>query len=96
MRWKTPWGDVGTRCFAGHFHRYVSYQRAQNKYYQLATTGGMSSLNGPLHGRFDHVTWVTLTRDGTRGGPPETGRNSGWGPSNVFYGHADRSTGKRL
>ena len=50
--------------FAGHRHRYVSYQRTQNKYYQLATTGGGSSLAGPLHGRFDHVTWVTLTREG--------------------------------
>ncbi len=50
--------------FAGHRHRYISYQRAQNKYYQLATTGGVSSLAGPLHGRFDHVTWVTLSREG--------------------------------
>ncbi len=50
--------------FAGHRHRYVSYQRAQNKYYQLATTGGGSALSGPPHGRFDHVTWVTLTRQG--------------------------------
>ena len=68
---KSGWDEVedalgGRRhtVFAGHRHRYVSYQRAQNKYYQLATTGGVSSLNGPLHGRFDHVTWVTLTREG--------------------------------
>ncbi len=68
---KSGWDEVedalGGRkhtVFAGHRHRYVSYQRAQNKYYQLATTGGGSPLNGPPHGRFDHVTWVTLTREG--------------------------------
>ena len=50
--------------FAGHRHRYVSYQRDQYKYYQLATTGGGSSLNGPIHGKFDHVTWVTMSAKG--------------------------------
>ena len=68
---KSGWAEVeealGERphtVFAGHRHRYVSYQRAQNKYYQLATTGGGSPLSGPPHGRFDHVTWVTLTKEG--------------------------------
>ena len=50
--------------FAGHRHRYVRYERAQYKYYQLATTGGGSTLSGPAHGRFDHVSWVTMTDAG--------------------------------
>ena len=50
--------------FAGHRHRYVRYQRAQYKYYQLATTGGASPLSGLSHGRFDHISWVTMTADG--------------------------------
>ena len=51
-------------AFAGHRHRYVRYQRAQYKYYQLATTGGGSPLSGLAHGRFDHVSWVTMTDGG--------------------------------
>ena len=50
--------------FAGHRHRYVRYRRAEYKYYQLATTGGGSPLSGVAHGRFDHVSWVTMTADG--------------------------------
>ncbi len=50
--------------FAGHRHRYVRYQRAQYKYYQLATTGGATPLSGLSHGRFDHISWITMTADG--------------------------------
>ena len=50
--------------FAGHRHRYIRYERAQYKYYQLATTGGGSPLSGLAHGRFDHVSWVTMTDAG--------------------------------
>ena len=50
--------------FAGHRHQYVAYQRENYKYYELATTGGGSSLAGPVHGRFDHVVWVTMDEKG--------------------------------
>ena len=50
--------------FAGHRHQYVAYERDNYKYYELATTGGGSSLAGPIHGRFDHVVWVTMDESG--------------------------------
>jgi hypothetical protein len=50
--------------FAGHRHQYVSYERDTHKYYELATTGGSSRLTGPVHGRFDHIIWVTMTDEG--------------------------------
>ena len=50
--------------FAGHRHQYAAHQRDNYKYYELATTGGGSSLAGPVHGRFDHVVWVTMDEDG--------------------------------
>jgi len=46
---------------AGHQHRYVHEERHEHNYYVLGTTGGGSSLHGPEFGRFDHVTWVTMT-----------------------------------
>jgi len=50
--------------FAGHRHHYVKYERNQNNYYMLATTGGGSPLRGPELGEFDHVVWVTMTKAG--------------------------------
>jgi hypothetical protein len=50
--------------FAGHRHHYVKYERNQNNYYMLATTGGGSRLRGPQFGEFDHVVWVTMTKAG--------------------------------
>ncbi|MEL6134575.1 MAG: metallophosphoesterase, partial [Bacteroidota bacterium] len=50
--------------FAGHRHRYVKYERNENNYFVLATTGGGSSLRGPAFGEFDHVVWITMTDDG--------------------------------
>ena len=50
--------------FAGHRHQYAAHQRDNYKYYELATTGGGSSLAGPVHGRFDHVVWVTMDENG--------------------------------
>ncbi len=65
------WPDVETllegrphTVFAGHRHRYVSYERNENKYIMLATTGGGSSLRGPEFGEFDHVVWITMTQEG--------------------------------
>jgi len=50
--------------FAGHKHTYKHYERNNSNYIQLATTGGGSSLRGPLFGQFDQVVWVTMTDDG--------------------------------
>jgi len=50
--------------FAGHHHHYVKYKRNNNKYIMLATTGGTSRLRGPNFGEFDHVVWVTMTKEG--------------------------------
>lgn len=50
--------------FAGHRHNYEKFERNNNKYFMLATTGGGSSLRGPQFGEFDHVVWVTMTDQG--------------------------------
>ncbi|MEY3050316.1 MAG: hypothetical protein RLY31_101 [Bacteroidota bacterium] len=50
--------------FAGHTHRYFKTQRQDRNYYILGSTGGGSLLRGPRFGEFDHVSWVTMTKDG--------------------------------
>lgn len=51
--------------FAGHVHAYTRYERHGQKYYTLATTGGGSSMRGAeTYGRYDHVTWLTMTDNG--------------------------------
>ncbi len=50
--------------FTGHVHHYAKYDRNNNKYFTLGTTGGGSPLRGPQLGEFDHVTWITMTDDG--------------------------------
>lgn len=50
--------------FAGHTHRYHHGVRNEHNYYILGTTGGGSSLTGHRFGRFDHITWLTVTEDG--------------------------------
>lgn len=50
--------------FAGHVHHYVQYQRNGQQYYSLATTGGGSRLRGVEYGEFDHITWLTMEKDG--------------------------------
>ena len=59
-------GDRDYTVFAGHFHRYVRHIRNDRRYITLSTTGGGSSLRGPLYGEFDHVAWVTMTAAGPR------------------------------
>ncbi len=66
-RWDRVEEALGGRphsVFAGHRHQYVAYDRDNYRYYELATTGGSSSLAGPVHGRFDHVVWVTMDESG--------------------------------
>ncbi|HEU5074961.1 MAG TPA: metallophosphoesterase, partial [Polyangiaceae bacterium] len=69
----SPWAPLeaalGQRrytVFAGHHHRYVKRELNSRKYFTLATTGGGSALRGPAYGEFDHVVWVTMTRDGPK------------------------------
>ena len=50
--------------FAGHVHRFQKFTRNGQHYYQLATTGGSSTLRGVEQGEFDHITWVTMKKDG--------------------------------
>jgi serine/threonine-protein phosphatase CPPED1 len=50
--------------FCGHIHVYRKFLRNGMNYYQLATTGGGSSLRGVKYGEFDQVAWVTMTPDG--------------------------------
>jgi hypothetical protein len=50
--------------FAGHEHHYQKVVRHGMNYYQLATTGGGSKLRGVTYGEFDHITWITMKKDG--------------------------------
>jgi 3',5'-cyclic AMP phosphodiesterase CpdA len=68
---KTGWLDVekalGDRpytVFAGHVHVFKKFVRNGRNYYQLATTGGASKMRGIRYGEFDHITWVTMKKDG--------------------------------
>lgn len=68
---KTNWREVESllvdrphTVLAGHVHHYVQYQRNEQQYYSLATTGGGSPLRGNQYGEFDHVMWLTMEADG--------------------------------
>jgi predicted phosphodiesterase len=50
--------------FAGHVHRYQKFVRNGQNYYMLGTTGGVSLLRGVEYGEVDHVTWVTMKKEG--------------------------------
>lgn len=70
---ETGWGQIEEMLkerkhtvIAGHFHTYTKYDRNDSDYFILATTGGGSSVRGPLFGQFDHVVWVTMTDQGPR------------------------------
>lgn len=57
-------GDRPYSVFAGHEHRYKRSVRHDRRYITLATTGGASSLRGPLYGEFDHVAMVHMSSRG--------------------------------
>ena len=50
--------------FCGHEHAYRKFVRQGMNYYQLATTGGGSRMRGVEVGEFDHITWVTMKKEG--------------------------------
>ncbi|MBN2028903.1 metallophosphoesterase [bacterium] len=52
--------------FAGHTHTYAKYEKNNQSYINLATTGGSSDMAGIEAGRFDHIMWITMTDQGPR------------------------------
>ena len=58
--------------FAGDWHSYVYAKRNGREYYALSVAGGCSAGNigkanelmGVEYGEFDHITWVTMQKDG--------------------------------
>ncbi len=56
--------------FAGDWHHYVKFQRHGRNYYALATAGGCGvqgrgkPLLGMEYGEFDHIAYVTVTKEG--------------------------------
>lgn len=51
---------------AGHRHNYTKFERNDQSYIVLATTGGSSKMRGRAFGEFDQVAWVTMTDRGPR------------------------------
>lgn len=49
---------------AGHTHQYFHEEKNGANYYILGTTGAGSSLRGTHFGEFDHITWMTMGKDG--------------------------------
>ena len=64
--------------FAGDWHHYIYARRHGREYYVLGVAGGCSgsrydaegninssrNLMGKDYGEMDHITWVTMTKDG--------------------------------
>jgi len=50
--------------YCGHRHIYRKYIRNGINYYQLATTGGGSSMRGAEYGEFDQIAWMTVKKNG--------------------------------
>ena len=57
--------------FAGDWHHYIYARRYGRDYYVLGVAGGCGSregnsreLMGREYGEIDHITWVTMTKDG--------------------------------
>lgn len=51
-------------AIAGHMHTYAHVSSNGRDLITLGTTGGSSQLRGEAYGEFDHVTWVTMGKDG--------------------------------
>jgi len=67
-RFESLLADRPYTVFAGHLHRYTKSQREGGSYYILATTGGSGGDSvkpaGQSRCQFDHIVWVTMTKDG--------------------------------
>jgi len=49
---------------AGHRHSYTKFERNDQSYIVLASTGGSSKMRGRAFGEFDQVGWITMTDHG--------------------------------
>ena len=66
------YGLLWYTVFAGDWHEYVYARRNGREYYALSVAGGCggndpenpSRLLGPEYGEFDHITWVTMQKNG--------------------------------
>ena len=58
--------DKPHTIFAGHFHRYIKFERNYQRYFILATTGGWQAGLGEAFGEFDEIAWVSVTDHGPR------------------------------
>jgi len=47
--------------FAGHEHSFLKFDRNKQKYFRMATTGGVNAIGES--GRFDHFMWVSVFND---------------------------------
>jgi hypothetical protein len=56
--------DRKYNVFCGHIHIFRKFLRNGMNYYQLATTGGGSSMRGVEYGEFDQIAWVTMKQNG--------------------------------
>jgi hypothetical protein len=72
---KLELGELAGRkytVFAGDWHSYVYAKRHGREYYALSVAGGCSAGNiynskvlmGAEYGEFDHITWVTMQKEG--------------------------------
>jgi hypothetical protein len=57
-------GDRPYTLFSGHHHHYLYSKHNGRDHYVLATSGGGSYLRGVEFGEFDHITWVTMKKNG--------------------------------
>jgi hypothetical protein len=56
--------DKQYTAFCGHVHVFHKFIRNGRNLYQLATTGGGSSMRGAEYGEIDQVAWVTMKDKG--------------------------------
>ena len=69
---KNELANLKYTVFAGDWHEYVYARRNGREYYALSVAGGCggndpenpSRLLGPEYGEFDHITWVTMQKNG--------------------------------
>lgn len=57
-------GKRNYTLFSAHNHNYQYQEKNGMEHFVLATTGGGSMMRGPQVGEFDHLTWVTMKKDG--------------------------------
>ena len=56
--------DKQYTAFCGHVHVFHKFIRNGRNLYQLATTGGGSSMRGAEYGELDQIAWVTMKENG--------------------------------